>query len=303
MALAEACSPVQHSFNFTADVTEHGVLASDLETLGRVAYCIGPFTAQPVVYRLDPDASKPLLLGRAPDCGSVRNNAIFQDYSVAEHSASITFDRSSCTYVLKCSDPSGVLISDFPAGDASTTTDGNRFRHVQAGETCPVPLCSAVRLGLHSWVSFMPFCPAVIMLVGTYNGDQKISVRLCKQTTTIGSASSLSDVYVPAFEVSQVHCKIVRTPSGFVLSDMNSTTGTFVNGIRVLPPVGMFLFPGAQISLGDPGLGSERAKQGLELVVLVNGREKASSSACDTAGVNVGGDRNCKSPLQRDLEC
>src|SRR5690349_13911430 len=41
------------------------------------------------------------------------------------------------------------------------------------------------------------------------------------------------DVVLPQLEVSARHCRLTRTPEGFVLEDLGSSNGTFVNGTRV----------------------------------------------------------------------
>ena len=239
---------VQERAAFSADVDNHGKF--DAAKLGLVAYCMGPFIDKPIVRHVSPDvASSALAVGCSNDLSLVQNNVLFQDCSVADHSASISFDPTEGgtsgggggrgSFVLECADPRGVVISNTitvntttipipregegksegsttttkptTAAAATTTsaTDVRRnFIHVKAGERCPVPLCSAVRFGKHSWISFMPFCPTALALAGTYNGDQEISTVLSKHTTTIGSEPHLADVFVPAAEVAKVHCKV-----------------------------------------------------------------------------------------------
>ena len=97
--------------------------------------------------------------------------------------------------------------------------------------------------------------------------------------------------------------QVVRTLSGFLLTDMNSATGTFVNGMRVHAPTGMFLFPGARISLGDAGLNADGSSngKGLNLVVMANGRpRRRDRTSSSSGGIGVGGDRSNRSPFQRE---
>jgi hypothetical protein len=97
--------------------------------------------------------------------------------------------------------------------------------------------------------------------------------------TTLGGSKERT-VFFPVPGIEDDHCRILKTDSGFVILDNQSKTvrlardgaplplpplralsplpltptltpqGTFLNGIRVLPPTGAILFPGARISFG-----------------------------------------------------
>jgi DNA-binding winged helix-turn-helix (wHTH) protein len=49
----------------------------------------------------------------------------------------------------------------------------------------------------------------------------------------IGREVGLADLLLPERQVSRRHAKIERTPTGFVLSDLDSKNGTFLNGKEV----------------------------------------------------------------------
>ncbi len=49
----------------------------------------------------------------------------------------------------------------------------------------------------------------------------------------IGREVGLADLLLPERQVSRRHAKIERTPAGFVLSDLDSKNGTFLNGKEV----------------------------------------------------------------------
>jgi len=63
----------------------------------------------------------------------------------------------------------------------------------------------------------------------------------------IGSGSDC-DVVVDSPLASARHCQLTETPSGFMLDDLGSTNGTFVNGLRINAPTRAT--PGEPITLG-----------------------------------------------------
>jgi pSer/pThr/pTyr-binding forkhead associated (FHA) protein len=52
------------------------------------------------------------------------------------------------------------------------------------------------------------------------------------KTKTIGRATG-ADFIVDAGMVSRVHCRLTATPSTVEVMDLDSTNGTYVNGLRV----------------------------------------------------------------------
>jgi predicted component of type VI protein secretion system len=52
----------------------------------------------------------------------------------------------------------------------------------------------------------------------------------------IGREMGLADLLLPERQVSRRHAKIERTPEGFMLSDLDSKNGTFLNGREVKDP-------------------------------------------------------------------
>jgi predicted component of type VI protein secretion system len=72
--------------------------------------------------------------------------------------------------------------------------------------------------------------------------------ELPKEVSLIGRDVT-NDVVVGDAEVSRQHSRLTRTPSGYVLEDLGSTNGTFVNGERLVAP--RVLNPGDLIALGE----------------------------------------------------
>ena len=52
----------------------------------------------------------------------------------------------------------------------------------------------------------------------------------------IGREVGLADLLLPERQVSRRHARIERTPGGFVISDLESKNGTFLNGKEVKEP-------------------------------------------------------------------
>jgi pSer/pThr/pTyr-binding forkhead associated (FHA) protein len=59
---------------------------------------------------------------------------------------------------------------------------------------------------------------------------------LAKQEITIGRAESCDIGLFGDMAVERVHCKIVRQGNQYLLVDAGSTSGTYVNDVRVVQP-------------------------------------------------------------------
>src|SRR6185369_12759123 len=83
-----------------------------------------------------------------------------------------------------------------------------------------------------------------------------------KGTITVGSMDD-NDVVVRDDTVSRYHCKIVQEDTSYVLVDLGSTNGTFINRVRVREG---FLKPGCTIGLGTAELKFHAADEKVEIV-------------------------------------
>lgn len=72
--------------------------------------------------------------------------------------------------------------------------------------------------------------------------------ELTKEVSLIGRDVT-NDVVVGDVEVSRQHSRLTRTPGGYVLEDLGSTNGTFVNGERLVAP--RVMNPGDLVALGE----------------------------------------------------
>lgn len=68
-----------------------------------------------------------------------------------------------------------------------------------------------------------------------YTTDEKILAQLDKPVFSIGKKRGEADLILEDLSVSRIHCRIIREGEDVYLEDMNSTNGTFKNGLRMLP--------------------------------------------------------------------
>lgn len=72
--------------------------------------------------------------------------------------------------------------------------------------------------------------------------------ELTRDVTTVGRDVT-NEIVMGDAEVSRQHSRFTRTPAGFVLEDLGSTNGTYVNGERLAAP--RVLTAGDTIGLGE----------------------------------------------------
>lgn len=75
-----------------------------------------------------------------------------------------------------------------------------------------------------------------------------VVIDLTKEVSMMGRDVT-NDVVLGDAEVSRQHARVTRTPAGFVLEDLGSTNGTFVNGDRLAAP--RVLNAGDLLGLGE----------------------------------------------------
>ena len=77
--------------------------------------------------------------------------------------------------------------------------------------------------------------PAEKKAEGLYGEDGKVICVLDKQTVILGKKKEEADCVVDHGSVSRMHARITREKDCFYLEDLNSTNGTWKNGIRLQP--------------------------------------------------------------------
>lgn len=75
-----------------------------------------------------------------------------------------------------------------------------------------------------------------------------VAFDLNKEVTLLGRDVT-NDIALGDAEVSRQHARLTRTPGGYVLEDLGSTNGSFVNGERLVAP--RVLSPGDLLGMGE----------------------------------------------------
>ncbi|MCM1184939.1 MAG: FHA domain-containing protein [Lachnoclostridium sp.] len=68
-----------------------------------------------------------------------------------------------------------------------------------------------------------------------YSREGKILAQLGEGTLTIGKQKDEVDLVLDDFSISRIHARITKEEDGYYLEDMNSTNGTFKNGLYLQP--------------------------------------------------------------------
>jgi transcriptional regulator with GAF, ATPase, and Fis domain len=83
-------------------------------------------------------------------------------------------------------------------------------------------------------------------------GDGRWSERVFDQAVvTLGSMDD-NDLVLDDDTVSRYHCRIVQEETAYVLQDLSSTNGTFIDGVRIKEA---YLAPGCKVLLGNTRIG------------------------------------------------
>jgi DNA-binding winged helix-turn-helix (wHTH) protein len=82
-------------------------------------------------------------------------------------------------------------------------------------------------------MQLMQDSPMLIIENGQLAGQRWL---MDSDVVVIGREVGLADLLLPERQVSRRHAKIERTPEGFILSDLDSKNGTFLNGREVKEP-------------------------------------------------------------------
>lgn len=83
-----------------------------------------------------------------------------------------------------------------------------------------------------------------------YTSDGRIVMQLNGETYTIGKKKGEVDLVLEDFSVSRMHARISRENDNVYLEDLNSTNGTYKNGLRMQPYEKRRLEEGDEIKIG-----------------------------------------------------
>lgn len=85
---------------------------------------------------------------------------------------------------------------------------------------------------------------------GLYTPDGKLLAKVEKSSVTIGKKKEEVDVVLEDISVSRMHARILKEGEKVYLEDLNSTNGTFKNGLRMEPYERRELEAGDEIRIG-----------------------------------------------------
>lgn len=91
---------------------------------------------------------------------------------------------------------------------------------------------------------------AVTKTAGLYKTDGELVALLEKFPFVIGKKKENVDLVLNDYSVSRIHARITREDGGIYIEDVNSTNGTFKNGLRLQPYEKRKLESGDELKLG-----------------------------------------------------
>jgi hypothetical protein len=96
-----------------------------------------------------------------------------------------------------------------------------------------------------------PSPPPKVLVFRDRRSNKEVSYPLGKGEVSIGRSQD-NDIVLTEGKISRRHAKVQFLDGGFVLSDLNSSNGTFVNGQKIARPV--VLRENDEILIGDSGM-------------------------------------------------
>jgi len=79
---------------------------------------------------------------------------------------------------------------------------------------------------------------------------KRCQIDLGKLPLTVGKLAGAVDMVIDERSISRMHAKFSRNGNKFYVTDLNSTNGTFCNGLRLAPNASEVIEPGDEIRLG-----------------------------------------------------
>ena len=77
------------------------------------------------------------------------------------------------------------------------------------------------------------------------------TIYLQEDLTVVGKLANACDAVIDLPTVSRIHAKIEESGDGYIITDLNSTNGTSVNGHFLETNESMTISPGDQLSFAD----------------------------------------------------
>ncbi len=122
---------------------------------------------------------------------------------------------------------------------------GEESRFAPTYESMPAP--AAAEAGNTVYIPWMENCENKLY---SMDGKNKCHIDLGRLPLTVGKLAGAVDMVIDEKSVSRMHAKFSRTENNVYITDLNSTNGTFRNGMRLLPNASERIEPGDEIRLG-----------------------------------------------------
>ncbi|KAJ4834852.1 hypothetical protein Tsubulata_012955 [Turnera subulata] len=110
-----------------------------------------------------------------------------------------------------------------------------------------------------------------------YKVELPAAIEIGSTAVTVGRVPEKADVVIPVATVSGVHALIRNKGGNLLVTDLDSTNGTFINDKRLSPGVVAAVAPGSLLTFGDTNLAIFRVRK-LENVEAVSKPEQSEGS-------------------------
>lgn len=129
--------------------------------------------------------------------------------------------------------------------EKSRTKPDESYRHVDISEyEAPQPPADSGN------TIFIPWSENCENKLYSMDRKNKCHIDLGKLPLTVGKLAGAVDIVIKEQSVSRMHAKFSRNENSIYVTDLNSTNGTFKNGMRLVPNASEMIEPGDEIRLG-----------------------------------------------------
>ena len=97
---------------------------------------------------------------------------------------------------------------------------------------------------------FIPWTETCENKLYSMDRKNKCHIDLGKLPLTVGKLAGAVDIVINESSISRMHAKFSRSGNSIYITDLNSTNGTFRNGMRLMPNASEIIEPGDEIRLG-----------------------------------------------------
>ncbi|KDP22822.1 hypothetical protein JCGZ_00409 [Jatropha curcas] len=111
--------------------------------------------------------------------------------------------------------------------------------------------------------------------------------EIVSSEVTVGRLADKADVVIPVATVSGVHARIEKKGGNLLITDLDSTNGTFINEKKLIPGVAASVPPGSFITFGDIHLAMFRVKKLENVEAASNPEPEESKQKAETSSSPV----------------